>query len=158
HPSPAREGPTSHKTNLRKITTRRLVRPVVRGNLLWCPVLPPSSADRPSTILKASFPGACDLGAAASRPGRAPRKKGGARGARNPSTLETGLGQITEMTQHDLLPPTDAKALPFRAPYAPPDEDIAAAFLQAAPFNAAAEARIDARAGALVKAIRAHAG
>ncbi len=55
------------------------------------------------------------------------------------------------LTETDNVPP-------FRAPYAPPDEDLAAAFLQAAPFDPAAEARIDARAGALVKAIRAHAG
>jgi RHH-type proline utilization regulon transcriptional repressor/proline dehydrogenase/delta 1-pyrroline-5-carboxylate dehydrogenase len=54
---------------------------------------------------------------------------------------------------------TDPQKLPpFRAPYAPPDEDIAAGFLQAAAFDAAAEARIDTRAGALVEAIRAHAG
>src|SRR6516225_2093884 len=52
----------------------------------------------------------------------------------------------------------DAKVLPFRAPYAPPDEDIAAAFLQTAPLPPEAEARIDVRAGALVRAIRAHAG
>src|SRR5258708_22401589 len=52
----------------------------------------------------------------------------------------------------------DAKVPSFGAPYAPPDEDIAAAFLQTAPLSAVAEARIDARAGALVGAIRAHAG
>src|SRR6266566_2287444 len=54
--------------------------------------------------------------------------------------------------------PSDAKVPPFGAPYAPPDEDIAAAFLQTAPLPPEAEARIDARAGALVGAIRAHAG
>jgi RHH-type transcriptional regulator, proline utilization regulon repressor / proline dehydrogenase / delta 1-pyrroline-5-carboxylate dehydrogenase len=58
----------------------------------------------------------------------------------------------------DALPSADAKVPPFRAPYAPPDEDIAAAFLETAPLAAAAEARIDERAGALVAAIRAHAG
>jgi RHH-type proline utilization regulon transcriptional repressor/proline dehydrogenase/delta 1-pyrroline-5-carboxylate dehydrogenase len=62
------------------------------------------------------------------------------------------------MARHDFLPPPDAEVPPFRAPYAPPDEDIAAAFLQAAPLGTVAEARIDARAGALVAAIRAHAG
>jgi RHH-type transcriptional regulator, proline utilization regulon repressor / proline dehydrogenase / delta 1-pyrroline-5-carboxylate dehydrogenase len=60
------------------------------------------------------------------------------------------------MTAHALRS-ADAKVVPFRAPYAPPDEDIAAAFLKAAPLAAAAEARIDERAGALVAAIRAHA-
>src|SRR5262244_907857 len=58
----------------------------------------------------------------------------------------------------DDLRPADAKVPSFRAPYAPPDEDIAATFLQAAPLAPEAEARIDARAGALVGAIRAHAG
>ncbi len=58
----------------------------------------------------------------------------------------------------DALPSADGKVPPFRAPYAPPDEDIAAAFLETAPLAAAAEARIDERAGALVAAIRAHAG
>ncbi len=61
------------------------------------------------------------------------------------------------MTKH-AFPPADAKAPAFRAPYAPPDEDIAAAFLQTAPLPPEAEARIDARAGALVNAIRSHAG
>jgi RHH-type proline utilization regulon transcriptional repressor/proline dehydrogenase/delta 1-pyrroline-5-carboxylate dehydrogenase len=57
---------------------------------------------------------------------------------------------------HNPLP--DAEVPPFRAPYAPPDEDIAAAFFQGAQADAAADARIDARAGALVAAIRANAG
>ena len=61
------------------------------------------------------------------------------------------------MTQHDFRL-ADAKVPSFRAPYAPPDEDIAATFLHAAPLPAEAEARVDARAGALVGAIRAHAG
>jgi RHH-type proline utilization regulon transcriptional repressor/proline dehydrogenase/delta 1-pyrroline-5-carboxylate dehydrogenase len=55
-------------------------------------------------------------------------------------------------------PLNQAEVPPFRAPYAPPDEDIAAAYFQGVPSDAAAEARIDARAGALVAAIRAHAG
>src|SRR6266481_3265262 len=61
------------------------------------------------------------------------------------------------MTKDDFRP-ADAKVPSFDAPYAPPDEDIAAAFLQTAPLPPEAEARIDARAGALVGAIRAHAG
>jgi RHH-type transcriptional regulator, proline utilization regulon repressor / proline dehydrogenase / delta 1-pyrroline-5-carboxylate dehydrogenase len=61
------------------------------------------------------------------------------------------------MTTNDLHP-SDPKALPFRAAYAPPDEDLAAAFLEAAPLPPDAEARIDAQAGALVGAIRARAG
>jgi RHH-type proline utilization regulon transcriptional repressor/proline dehydrogenase/delta 1-pyrroline-5-carboxylate dehydrogenase len=61
------------------------------------------------------------------------------------------------MTKHDFRP-ADAQVPSFDAPYAPPDEDIATAFLQTAPLPPAAEARIDARAGALVGAIRAHAG
>src|SRR5216684_3561928 len=61
------------------------------------------------------------------------------------------------MTEDDFRP-ADAQVPSFDAPYAPPDEDIAAAFLQTAPLPPEAETRIDARAGALVGAIRAHAG
>src|SRR5215467_169020 len=61
------------------------------------------------------------------------------------------------MTKADFRP-ADAQVASFAAPYAPSDEDIAAAFLQSAPLPPQAEARIDARAGALVGAIRAHAG
>ncbi|HZC55002.1 MAG TPA: bifunctional proline dehydrogenase/L-glutamate gamma-semialdehyde dehydrogenase PutA [Xanthobacteraceae bacterium] len=46
----------------------------------------------------------------------------------------------------------------FQAPFAPPDEDLAAALLPDAARDAAAEARIDARARKLVEAIRAKAG
>src|SRR5436853_6386903 len=46
----------------------------------------------------------------------------------------------------------------FAAPYAPPDEEIAARLLGAAPRESAAEARIDARATRLVQAIRAESG
>ncbi len=46
----------------------------------------------------------------------------------------------------------------FRAPYAPPDEAIAARLLQAAARPPEAEARIDARATRLVEAIRARSG
>jgi RHH-type transcriptional regulator, proline utilization regulon repressor / proline dehydrogenase / delta 1-pyrroline-5-carboxylate dehydrogenase len=46
----------------------------------------------------------------------------------------------------------------FRAPYAPPDEELAAGFLTQAAREPAAERRIDTRAPALVEAIRAKAG
>jgi RHH-type transcriptional regulator, proline utilization regulon repressor / proline dehydrogenase / delta 1-pyrroline-5-carboxylate dehydrogenase len=52
--------------------------------------------------------------------------------------------------------PPDAP--PLRAPYAAADEDLAAAFLAEAARPPAAEARIDARATALIKAIRTRAG
>src|ERR1700736_6752696 len=54
--------------------------------------------------------------------------------------------------------PSEAPIAPFRAAYAPADEDIAAAFLTSAPLPPQAEARVDARAGALVGAIRSRAG
>src|ERR1700712_705253 len=46
----------------------------------------------------------------------------------------------------------------LRAPYAPPDAEIAARFLGAAPSTAAAAARIDARATRLIEGIRARTG
>ena len=46
----------------------------------------------------------------------------------------------------------------FRAPFAPPDADLAADFLDDASRDNAAENRIDARARRLVEAIRARAG
>jgi RHH-type proline utilization regulon transcriptional repressor/proline dehydrogenase/delta 1-pyrroline-5-carboxylate dehydrogenase len=46
----------------------------------------------------------------------------------------------------------------FRSPYAPADEEIAAAFLAAPDCDAAAEARIDRRAARLVAAVRSHSG
>src|SRR5262245_45777976 len=46
----------------------------------------------------------------------------------------------------------------FSAPYAPPDEAIAAQFLAEAPRAAAAEARIDRRAARLIRGIRERAG
>src|SRR5499427_10262289 len=61
------------------------------------------------------------------------------------------------MTKDDIHPAA-AKVPCFRAPYAPPDEDMAAAFLQAAPLPPETEARIDARATRLVAAIRARSG
>ena len=51
-----------------------------------------------------------------------------------------------------------AKLPPFRAPFAPPDADLAADFLDDATRDNAAENRIDARARRLVEAIRARAG
>src|SRR5256885_16380345 len=55
--------------------------------------------------------------------------------------------------------PEQSHVLPiFSAPYAAPDEELAAALLAAAPREAAAEARIDARAMGLVEAIRARFG
>src|SRR5580704_15910010 len=54
--------------------------------------------------------------------------------------------------------PMEARVPPFHAAYAPADEGLAARFLDAAPAPPEAEARIDARAGALVAAIRAKAG
>src|SRR3954453_16264776 len=46
----------------------------------------------------------------------------------------------------------------LRAPYAPPDEELAARFLAEATREAAAERRIDARATHLIAAIRSRAG
>ncbi len=46
----------------------------------------------------------------------------------------------------------------FQAPYAPPDEELAAGFLGGAARESTAERRIDARARGLVEAIRAKAG
>ena len=48
-----------------------------------------------------------------------------------------------------------AELAPFRAPFAPPDEQLAAALLAEAGRDPAAEARVDARARRLVEAIRA---
>jgi RHH-type proline utilization regulon transcriptional repressor/proline dehydrogenase/delta 1-pyrroline-5-carboxylate dehydrogenase len=47
---------------------------------------------------------------------------------------------------------------PFRAPYAPPDADLAAKFLAGAAREGAAEHRVDARARRLIEAIRAKTG
>jgi len=47
---------------------------------------------------------------------------------------------------------------PFSASYSPPDTEIAARLLGAAPLSAEADARIDARATRLVEAIRAESG
>ncbi len=57
------------------------------------------------------------------------------------------------------MPQPVPAALPvFAAPYAPPDEEIAATFMKEAPREHAAELRIDARATRLVAAIRAETG
>src|SRR5260370_22857654 len=61
------------------------------------------------------------------------------------------------MSSSDRHPP-NAEIPPFRAAYAPADEDLAATLLKAAPLPPDAEALVDARAGALVGAIRARAG
>jgi len=50
-----------------------------------------------------------------------------------------------------------ARLAAFQAPYAPPDEELAADFLAQAARDSAAESRIDARARKLVEAIRAKA-
>jgi RHH-type proline utilization regulon transcriptional repressor/proline dehydrogenase/delta 1-pyrroline-5-carboxylate dehydrogenase len=55
-------------------------------------------------------------------------------------------------------PGTAPPPSPFRAPYAPPDEEIARRFLAADPRAAAAEARIDVRATRLIEGIRARTG
>jgi RHH-type proline utilization regulon transcriptional repressor/proline dehydrogenase/delta 1-pyrroline-5-carboxylate dehydrogenase len=54
--------------------------------------------------------------------------------------------------------PTAAGVAPFRAPYAPADENLAQEFLNAVPQSPEAEARIDTRAARLVGAIRARTG
>src|SRR5438132_6641737 len=59
----------------------------------------------------------------------------------------------------DRNPAAPAPAVPpFRAPYAPADAEMAARFLAEGGRKAAAEARIDARAGSLIEAIRARTG
>ncbi|MEA2169888.1 MAG: RHH-type transcriptional regulator, proline utilization regulon repressor / proline dehydrogenase, partial [Solirubrobacteraceae bacterium] len=60
------------------------------------------------------------------------------------------------MTASDTRTPAQARV--FSAPYAPPDEAIAARLLAQAPRSAASEARIDARAGRLIEGIRARVG
>src|SRR6516225_7695560 len=77
------------------------------------------------------------------------------RSAQAPPRRSTNYGRAM-IRNH--LNPADAKIPPFRAAYAPPDEDLAAAFLKAAPLPPDADSRVDERAGALVRAIRAHAG
>src|SRR5688572_21256086 len=58
--------------------------------------------------------------------------------------------------RRDISPSGPAPA--FDAPYAPPDEDIAARLLAGAARSAEAEQRIDSRARRLIAGIRAHAG
>ncbi|MGE3158454.1 MAG: proline dehydrogenase family protein, partial [Xanthobacteraceae bacterium] len=64
------------------------------------------------------------------------------------------------LTQDTQAPgPPDAPGGPaFRAPYAPPDEEIAAALLAGADRSAAAEARVDRAATRLIDGIRARTG
>ena len=67
----------------------------------------------------------------------------------------TAAGAGTAMTGPEPpLPPPP----PLAAPFAPPDDELAAAFLAQAARDGAAEQRIDARARALVEAIRAKTG
>src|SRR5258708_6726546 len=73
-------------------------------------------------------------------------------------TRRQGNYRFTRTMTKDDLRPADAQVPSFDAPYAPPEEDTGGAFLQTAPPPPEAEARIDGRAGALVGAIRAHAG
>ena len=75
------------------------------------------------------------------------------------SNAENGGGFLTDrLSIHGQTTYVNQYAPPFRAPYAPPDEDIAAGFLAGVRRDAAAEARIDACAGGLIAAIRARAG
>jgi RHH-type transcriptional regulator, proline utilization regulon repressor / proline dehydrogenase / delta 1-pyrroline-5-carboxylate dehydrogenase len=53
---------------------------------------------------------------------------------------------------------TESGLAPFRAPFAPPDDDLAAYFLAGAARDRAAESRIDEGATKFVEAIRARAG
>ncbi len=63
------------------------------------------------------------------------------------------------MTASPIRQPASAQQLPaFTAPYAAPDEQLAAGLLAQAPRAPAAEARIDTRATRLVEAIRAKSG
>ncbi len=63
------------------------------------------------------------------------------------------------MTASPIRQPAPAQQLPaFTAPYAAPDEQLAAGLLAQAPRAPAAEARIDTRATRLVEAIRAKSG
>src|SRR5580698_1119945 len=52
----------------------------------------------------------------------------------------------------------DSRLLKFLAPFAPPDDELAANLLADAACDSAAESRIDTRATTLVEAIRAKAG
>jgi RHH-type proline utilization regulon transcriptional repressor/proline dehydrogenase/delta 1-pyrroline-5-carboxylate dehydrogenase len=56
------------------------------------------------------------------------------------------------------MAPADASLPPFRAPYAPADEELAQRLLVAAARDQTAERRIDERARRLVAAIRARTG
>src|SRR3954447_10556713 len=63
------------------------------------------------------------------------------------------------MSADTVRQPEQSQIVPvFSAPYAAPDEELAAALLAQAPRARAAEARIDARATRLVEAIRAKSG
>ncbi len=71
---------------------------------------------------------------------------------------ETGLRRLERESRQHAAAVTLTSAPPFAAPYAPPDEEIARRFLLDAARDAGGERRIDARAGALIRAIRAGSG
>src|SRR5258706_4964248 len=62
------------------------------------------------------------------------------------------------MCRRQEFPGMEYPIAPFRADYAPADEQLAAQFIAIAPRPEAAEKRIDARATRLIEAVRAHAG
>src|SRR5262245_64404625 len=71
--------------------------------------------------------------------------------------------ELRDASEIHAMTPVAAKKLardipPLRAPYAPPDEAIAAELLASAARRSDAETRIDARTTRFVKAIRAHTG
>src|SRR5689334_532820 len=68
------------------------------------------------------------------------------------------LGAAETMTAEARRQQFEARLPGLQAPFAPPDEPIAQRLLAAAGRDPAAEARIDALAGRLIGAIRAHAG
>src|SRR6185295_20393663 len=93
-----------------------------------------------------------------------PRAAGATRAQRNAECLHRMVHHESRprrpaMSPNAALRPEQSPILPvFSAPYAAPDEALAAALLANAPREAAAERRIDARATRLVEAIRAKSG
>ncbi|NVO14672.1 MAG: bifunctional proline dehydrogenase/L-glutamate gamma-semialdehyde dehydrogenase PutA [Rhodoplanes sp.] len=61
---------------------------------------------------------------------------------------------MTAAPGHEAAGGAAGRPAPFRAPYGPPDEALAARFLAEPGLDAAAEARVDARATRLVEAVR----
>src|SRR5262249_6077617 len=98
-----------------------------------------------------------ELIAVAIRSAHLPESTARSRRVAMPAERQAAQDTVHEDTAHDA--PTVGSDLPiFRAPYAPPDEALAARFLGEVGRPAAAEARIDARATRLIGAIRARAG